>query len=125
MSGYNYFCQEIFTLPEISIMGGSADSLTFNLEAQNGAPYNAEDCTVTFDVIEYADWDTGIACLTKNMSPVKDSSDNYSTAKLSLSPGDTEDLSGKFIYQITIDDGVPNVIGHGIMMIAKKLTSEA
>ena len=44
---------EIYTLPELTFVGGKTQELRFNLKDTKGEPYNASGATIDFAVCNY------------------------------------------------------------------------
>lgn len=108
--------QSIYTLPEISFVGGETQRLTFSLFSHLGTPaeypYDATGCTVNFSLIGYNN-KIGVPILSKQATIRQDTMNINSLADVDLEPADTAALYGKYIYQLTIKDsdgnvGIPN-----------------
>lgn len=44
----------IYTLPDMSFVGGESQTFLFNLLTSAGKSFNASDCTVAFAIVNYA-----------------------------------------------------------------------
>ena len=111
---------DIYTLPQISIVGGQSKTLKFNLWTTNTAMFNAEDCSGNFSVVSYSD-KSGEILISKTMTfEAGDDPTVSNVAVVNLLPQDTAYLYGKYIYQITIidEDGNVEIPNQGILYIA-------
>ena len=100
----------MYSLPEISMVGGSSKDIQFNLfyDKENPKPYDITGSTANFSIMNIIDM--GVTPLvSKNMSVTTSGGVKHSLC-VSLTPEDTLNLFGKFIYQITIIDTDSNVI---------------
>ena len=112
----------IYTLPEISFVGGESQVFLFNMRTMSGNDFDGTNCSVGFALIHYAN---------KNSAPllVKEAElkigDNgfLNIASIHLSPSDTVGLYGRFVYQITINDseGFTEIPGQGIINITRNI----
>ena len=108
-----------YTLPEISFVGGATQELRFNLKDEAGNNFDADNCTADFSICDYSTRDISSGSIV-SISP----SLSGSLLTVMIPAGDTVNLSGKYIYQITIKDSggetlefqIPN---QGIMYIAR------
>lgn len=94
-----YPCNEQNKLPTISFVGGATKNLYFSFLDAGGSDVDVSSYTVTFSIVS-AVHRFGKPIKTK---PMQISGDN-SVMSVSLSPSDTVDLFGKYIYQISIID---------------------
>lgn len=85
--------ESIRTLPHVKIIGGSYRNLTFDLGA-----YDASDSTVTLTVTDYIN-PHNPPVITKSCSV---SGVGHNIINAALNPVETQDLYGKYIYQISI-----------------------
>jgi len=115
----------IYTLPEISFVGGESQLLLFNLLTISGTEYDASECKVGFAVIHYAN-KNGMPILTKEAELKTGKSGVKSIAVVDLSPADTIDLYGRFVYQITISDaaGATEIPGQGLIDVTRNIHPE-
>lgn len=113
----------IYTLPELTFVGGKTQEFRFHLKEKDGSMYNANYCTANFSICNYSN---------KVGTPI------YSTIPIFLSDGErikhilkvvippevTINLYGKYIYQITImdDTGRIEIPNQGIMNITRNIT---
>lgn len=108
-----------YTLPEVSFVGGATQELKFNLKDESGNNFDADDCTANFSICDYSTRDVGAGSIV-SISPTL----SGSLLTVTIPASDTVNLSGKYIYQITIKDAggetlefqIPN---QGIMYIAR------
>lgn len=115
----------VYTLPEISFVGGETQQLNFHLKNYNGESFNASGSIVDFAICNYSN-KTGSPILSYTPTLLADESGVASVIVLTIPKEDTALLSGKFIYQITIVDvdGVAEIPNQGIMNIAKNIHQE-
>ena len=117
----------IYTLPEISFVGGEKQTLIFNLftPPPNPAPYNANGCLINFSVINSSN-KTGQTVLSKNVTPSLDAAQVYSRAVVELFPLETVHLYGKYIYQLSLinDDDETEIPNQGVMFIVRNINQQ-
>jgi len=94
---------EITTLPTIQFVGGSTETIKFNLNTLSGTPFDATGATINFAVTRYGN-KNGTPNITKTATLETDANGVYSVAVVNLTASDTLSLYDKFIYQITIQD---------------------
>lgn len=113
----------IYTLPDISFVGGSTQKLSFNILSKGREPLDMSACTANFSLINYVNR-TGKPIVSKEMTISGDSVQNV--LQVTLLPSDTVDLFGKFIYQVTIKDaiGVIDIPNQGQMIIVNNINKE-
>lgn len=112
---------EQFVLPSYTFVAGNTREHQWKLLSRNGSPFNADGCTGSFALVEYSRRYDNVPLLTKPLEFIEAGDTIKSTATVTLLPDDTKDLSGKYIYQITIKD-VDNEVeipGQGIFLISK------
>lgn len=117
---------DIYTLPEIVIIGGQSATIRWRLFTEANTPFNANGCTGNFSVVDYSN---------PNDDPLIDKSLTFSVgddetgikniASVDLSPSDTLDMQGKYIYQIQIRDidGEAEIPNQGIMQITHNINT--
>ena len=117
-------CENQYALPTIEFVGGETQSLQFHTYIySNGSPFDLQDTTRDFSVIHFSD-KTGEPILSKSMDIAVDpASGVYNTLRVKLSAAETVNLSGKYIYQITIKDASGNteIPKQGIMYITNNI----
>lgn len=111
---------DLYTLPTIDFVGGSTQDLLFRVYFyQNKRPFGLSGCTANFSVVDYLDR-TGAPIISKAMT-VKLSDDGTidNVLSVTLSPTDTVNLFGKYVYQISIQDvdGDVEIPNQGLMYI--------
>ena len=111
-----------YSLPEWNFVGGETQKRTFTLyETGADERYNLEGATAEIVVVDFVNHRSAPS-LRKEVVIQMDSEENYCEAVVVLSPGDTLNLFGKFIYQITIKDSVGNVAAlKGVMRISENI----
>lgn len=109
---------DLYTLPTLKFVGGETQDLKFNVyKEKKPNPFNLSGCTANFSLINYVN-NNGTPLISKSMS--------YSGNVLSvtISPKETVNLNGKYIYQITIKDQVGSSVeipDQGIAYIANNI----
>lgn len=112
---------EPYTLPTIDFVGGSSTELIFNVcwGKTNQRPFDMSGCVANFSVVNYMN-KTGLPIISKQMD-IRQNADatHYSVLHVELTPNETLDLFGKYIYQVIIkdSDGSVDVPQQGIMYI--------
>lgn len=114
----------IYTLPELTFVGGKTQELRFNLKDKNGEPYNASGSTVNFSICDYS-YKTGAPLLSLTPTLIADENGVADMLYITIAPEDTLNLFGKYIYQITIVDisGRVEIPNQGIMNITKNINT--
>ena len=110
------------TLPDWVFVGGGFQTYEFVLRSENGAYYDLPNAKVYLDVADYMD-PTHLVLqmnVTTSKHPVSGAS---CLASFSLTPVATANLSGRFIYQITVEsaDGVIAPPMRGRMFVTKNI----
>lgn len=116
-----------YTLPTIAFVAGETQEFVFNtFFYSNRQPFGLSGCTANFSVVSYAD-KTGAPILTKSMqSRLSDGASVENVLTVTLTPSDTIDLSGKYIYQLTIRDvnGNVEIPKQGILLITNNINKD-
>lgn len=113
-----------YTLPTIDFVGGETQDLAFHVYFyKDKKPFSLTGCTCNFSIVSFTN-KMGAPILTKPMGAIFNddvSSDNVLT--VTLSPTDTIDLFGKYIYQIIIRDieGDIEIPKQGILYITNNI----
>lgn len=115
----------VYTLPEISFVGGETQEFNFHLKNHAGDPFDASGASVNFAICNYSN-KTGSPLLSYEPTLLADENGVASVIVLAIPKEDTAMLAGKFIYQITIVDvsGNSEIPNQGIMNIAKNINQE-
>lgn len=115
----------IYTLPELTFVGGKTQELRFNLKDTHGEPYNASGSEVNFSICDYS-YKTGAPLLSLTPTLMADENGVADLLYVTIAPEDTLNLFGKYIYQITIIDmtGRVEIPNQGIMNITKNINTE-
>lgn len=92
-----------FTLPTVSFIAGTSVPFVFNTyQRLSDQPYNILQCSATFSFIDYLSEDHISAASTpKTMTKVS----NNTAFQTTLTPDETKNLNGKYIYQVEIVGG--------------------
>lgn len=112
----------IYTLPEISFVGGETQEFVFNVTNRSGEALDVSGMSVDFSIGSYTN-KTGTPLL--SYTPTIRGEDGGAAAILvvNIPKADTAGMSGKFIYQITILDaqGRSEIPNQGIMNITRNI----
>lgn len=113
-----------YALPTIDFVGGSTQTLVFNLYNQSDhAPFNLQGFQANFSVCSYTDrYEDPL--ITKSMVIDSGSSHQRNVVKVTLDASDTLNLEGKFIYQVTMKNTSNREIdipSQGIMHIVNNI----
>ncbi len=97
----------MYTLPEWNFVGGETQRRSFTLMKQNGSIYDLPSSTASLSIVDFVN--PGMDPIVTKQVPVEDNKDGkFCEVIFGLSPADTVDLSGKYIYQVTIKDASGN-----------------
>jgi hypothetical protein len=116
------YAHDPYTLPTVEFVGGSTQELVFRVyRAVDQRLFDLYSCTANFSVINYVN-KTGTAVISKKMTIGEEESGGETVSDLlrvTLDSSETAELTGKFIYQITIQDvsGEVEIPGQGILYI--------
>lgn len=112
----------VYTLPEISFVGGETQEFYFYLKNYAGEPFDASGSSIDFAICNYSN-KTGTPLLTYEPTLLADEEGVAGVIVLTIPKEDTALLAGKYIYQITIVDmnGKAEIPNQGIMNIAKNI----
>lgn len=116
----------IYTMPQIDMLGGDCDSLLFTIKRPDGRPLDISTMTLKFSVINYSNqFGTPVLEFEKTGTPVfNDELKLKSDFKVDLKITDTIHLYGKYIYQISITDFQGDVKSlQGIIIITKNIAT--
>lgn len=113
-----------YTLPTIQFVGGETQALAFSIYSHTkDKPCSMTGCTANFSIVSFMNkW--GTPMISKTMAAVMNAAgtvDNVLT--VSILPEETVNLTGKYIYQISIRDakGTVEIPKQGILMIANNI----
>lgn len=112
----------IYTLPELTFVGGKTQELRFNLKDTKGNPYDVIDGYANFSVCSYS-YKIGEPIFSIEPRLVTDESGVTDRLFVTITPDKTIDLYGKYIYQIIIVDfaGKVQIPNQGIMNITRNI----
>lgn len=115
---------DIYTLPQITIVGGQSKTIGFNLWTINRDMFDTNGCSGNFAVVDYSDKD-GDTVVAKQMTfQSGDNPEIQNVAVVSLTPSDTLNLAGKYVYQVTIKNGdIADIPNQGILYIARNINT--
>lgn len=113
-----------YTLPTIDFVGGETQDLAFNVYFyKNKRPFSLTGCIANFAIVSFTN-KTGAPILTKPMEGIfnEDGAIN-NVLTVTLEPGETVALCGKYIYQIQIKDvdGDVEIPKQGILYITNNI----
>lgn len=119
---------EVFTLPNIQFVGGSTQDLLYKVYAHKTKyPFDLNGCTAEFSIVNYLNRYSD-PLVRRSMTIIKGDNDDFGDVvnnmlKVKLLPGDTKNLHGKFIYQITIkgSDGTVEIPNQGLAIITNNI----
>jgi len=113
-----------YTLPTIEFVGGETQNLLFNVYFyQNRKPFSMTGCTSNFSIVDFIN-KKGKPILTKTMDVLENADESaLNVLSVELAPLETYELSGKYIYQITIKDvnGNVEIPKQGLMYITNNI----
>ena len=108
----------IYTLPEVDFVGGSTNKFLFHVyrDDKKTEAADLEGSTANFSLVNFIN-KNGTPIISKSMTLAQD--DDACILSVTLTSEDTVNLSGKYVYQITIVDSggraiIPN---QGVMYI--------
>lgn len=111
-----------YTLPQVEFVGGSTQDFSFQcFHHKSGCPIDMSEAKAEFSIIDYNNkLSEPFVC--KDME-VLEGGGLHNVLFVSLSPGDTVDLWGKHIYQISIrdKDGTVEIPNQGILYITNNI----
>lgn len=117
----------IYGLPELDFVGGSSEDFVFHVysDKSNPKPFGLTNCTANFSIINFVN-KNGVPVVSKTMTVRMDKDETfYNILSVSLTPRDTVDLFGKFVYQITIKDIDNNVdLQQGVIYIHNNINKD-
>jgi hypothetical protein len=115
---------DIYTLPQITLVGGQSETIRWRLFDLDGEPYDASGVDARFALVDFSDQAAEEPVLAIDATINTDQESGVDCiVKIVMDPDDTIDLYGKYIYQITLKGGsgyvqIPN---QGIMFIAHNI----
>lgn len=113
-----------YTLPTIEFVGGESQELLFHTYFYRGRkPFSMTGCTSNFSIVDFRN-KSGSPILTKSMNVLENADgSSFNVLSVELSPMETYELSGKYIYQITIRDvnGNMEIPKQGLMYITNNI----
>lgn len=116
-----------YTLPTIDFVGGETQDLLFNVYFHTkDKPFGLAGATATFAIVSFRN-KTGATVLEKQMTATYNADDIMNILRVTLTPSETVNLSGKYIYQITIRDmsGTTEIPKQGILFIINNINKSA
>lgn len=117
--------EPIYNLPKIHFVGGETQPLCFHLKTPSGKNYITEGYEVDFSMTRWGKKGEK-PIITKTSSVTLDSTGTGSVFEINLSPADTINLYGRYVYQIMImgEDDFVEIPGQGIFEIVRNIHPE-
>lgn len=124
---------EMYQLPTIEFIGGETETFIWNLwslgpneKINKNTPFNASGHIVTFSLIEFSN-KHGTPVISKGCQLIEDENHILSKASVTLNTSETLNLTGKYIYQLTVrnGEGEAEIPGQGIFFIARNIDKSA
>ena len=111
----------LFSLPDWDFVGGSTQKRIFTMTNESGVTYAYPGSSASISIIEYVN--RGAPVLTKAATVGADASGKYCDVTAALTPSETLNLCGKYIYQLSIKDANGNysIPMYGLMHIADNI----
>ena len=112
-----------YILPTINFVGGESKTLIFDTYYENKSqPCVLRNSTSEFAIIDFINR-SGSPILRKPMSVLNEDDGTSNSLTVNLLPDDTVKLEGKYVYQISIKDGLGNVEipQQGLMYISNNI----
>lgn len=111
-----------FSLPEWEMVGGESQKRLFTLCDSTGLEYDVAGGSANFAIVDYVNR-FGEPYLTKPINIIQSDTGVFSVLEVTLSPSETINLSGKYIYQLSISDSSGNIAipKHGIIYILNNI----
>ncbi len=112
-----------YALPTIEFVGGETQELLFHIYSYHKRPFSMTRCTSNFSIVDFRN-KKGAPILAKTMDVLENTDRSaFNILYVELTPQETYDLSGKFIYQITIKDvgGKVEIPKQGLLYITNNI----
>ena len=109
-------------LPDWTFVGGGFQSYEFILRNEEGSYYDLPDATVNLAIADYLDPSHLVFQLDTTTTKLQ-GTDCSCRALFTLSPTNTVNMSGRYIYQITVEssDGIVAPPLRGRMFVTKNI----
>jgi hypothetical protein len=98
----------IYTLPEISMVGGATREIRFRLRTPQGLPYDADGAAADFSVCNFSN-KNGFPLFSLTPEALPDENGLQSVLAVTLTSAVTVNLFGKYVYQLTVVDAFDRV----------------
>lgn len=116
-----------YTLPTIEFVGGETQDLVFHVYFYaNNKPFGMVGSSANFSVVNYLNR-TGAAVISKAMDVAYNADGTVmNVLTVTLDPADTLNMSGKYIYQISIRDigGDAEIPKQGILHVINNINKD-
>jgi len=112
----------VYSLPKLTFIGGSTQTLKFTMQNPYGKPFDADGCKAVFSILHYCN-KSEEPVLKVDASLGAGQTKALSVATVNLKAEDTVDLHGRFVYQLSIRNnyGEYDVPGQGIIDITRNI----
>lgn len=112
----------IYTLPELTFVGGKTQEMKFTLRERDGSLFNARNCVGSFAVCNYSNKSSN-PLFTITPTFTKNGTEVIHMLNVTIPAEKTVGLYGKYIYQIIIKDdrGRVEIPNQGIMNITRNI----
>ena len=113
---------ENLTLPDWEFVGGSSQGRSFTLVSQNGQNFDLPGAVASLSIVSYVNPDSKPA-LTKQVDVEPGEDGEHCEVAIQLSPAETQQLIGRYVYQLSIKDANGNIAipQHGKMVVTRNL----
>ncbi len=121
---------DYYVLPNIDFVGGSTQEIDFHCYFyRNKEAFDLTKCTGKFSITSFVN-KTSRPVVSKDAVMVMGEGDDFGTPnifRVNLEKNDTLNLSGKYIYQLTVnsDDGAVDIPGQGTIYIQRNIDKSA
>ena len=96
-----------YTLPVWELVGGETKELQITLRHENGRPYELGAATAVMVINDFVNRGSTPVSTTEQ-TIIEDEHGTACILRLALNEGDTENLHGKYLYVVTIEDTAGN-----------------
>ena len=116
--------KNIYDLPEISFISGGTEIFHFRLFTAGKNVFNASGANATFSVVSSVNR-MGTPIISKSMGVIANNDGVESILTITLTPSETVELFGKYIYQIILIDFSGEVeIQKGVLRISNNIDKD-
>lgn len=113
---------DIYTLPMDTFIAGQTREYVWELFKSDRTPFSTDGCTAYFSVCNYSDRNS---CVLAKSAEIKIKLDG-NIVTVNIPSGATENLDGKYIYQLKIEDMDNNVeIMQGVWIVHETIDCDS